>query len=289
MRSHTILRLDERLQYDEYSGDIQFWAQTHSGSSPDFDPGPPSVVSLVGNVPLTPTVASVEDGNEALNVTWSWPVGAVVATDTSLRGVQLFCQRGADNQVCNAGTFGAAYMAASMVCPTTVPPTTVGSLTSLDPSYLCSGLIAPTATSYRIAGLQNGIPYGVGVAAVDKHGNISAISNIVYATLGTGAGGAQDAGGAGSSVDGSATSVGGEGVDASGSEGKAATDTQVDGGAGTFDAGTSVAPANGCSCDIRGKRDRSETAAILWLGLAALAFVGLRDVYRPVKRTIKAR
>ena len=47
---------------------------------------------------------------------------------------------------------------------------------------MCSGLLPATATSYRITGLQNGIPYGVGVAAIDKFGNVSDISNLAYAT-----------------------------------------------------------------------------------------------------------
>ena len=61
-----------------------------------------------------------------------------------------------------------------------MPPTTGGDLSSLDPRFLCSGLIPSNTTSYRITGLQNGIDYGVGVAAVDKFGNISAISGPVY-------------------------------------------------------------------------------------------------------------
>jgi len=154
---------------------IQFWAQTNNGSGPDFD-APSASVNMVGTVPLAPTIGTVTGGNEALIVNWSWPLGATISTDTSLSGVQLFCQRGANTQVYKTGTFGAAYKTASGICPDTVPPTTGGDLSSLDPRFLCSGLIPASTTSYRITGLQNGINYGVGVAAVDKFGNISAIS-----------------------------------------------------------------------------------------------------------------
>lgn len=53
---------------------------------------------------------------------------------------------------------------------------------NLDPKYLCSGLIPAASTSHRITGLQNGIPYGIGVAAVDRYGNIGAIASVVYGT-----------------------------------------------------------------------------------------------------------
>jgi len=46
----------------------------------------------------------------------------------------------------------------------------------LDPDYLCSGLLPPTQSSVRIEILQNGIPYTVGVAAVDTSLNASPIA-----------------------------------------------------------------------------------------------------------------
>jgi hypothetical protein len=100
-------------------------------------------------------------------------------------------------------------------------PTADGSFSNLGPNYLCSGLIPATTTSYRITGLQNGIWYGVGVAAVDRYGNVGAISDIVYATP---------------------------------------------------SAGTERTGGSGCSIDGRGKHDRSETAVVLCLAVATLAF-----------------
>jgi hypothetical protein len=158
---------------------IQFWAQTGSGLLPDFDPGPSAPVVLVGNVPVVPTGVTAEGGNEALKVSWSWPLGINIATDTTLYGVQIFCQRGASDQVFNS--YKPAFMSATNVCNATAPtPTTSGPFSNLDPKYLCSGLIPATSNSYRITGLQNGIQYGVGVAAVDRYGNVSTSSNVAY-------------------------------------------------------------------------------------------------------------
>jgi len=159
---------------------IQFWAQTAIGNTPDFDPGPPASVTVVGTVPVAPIIGTVTGGNNALMVNWNWPPGVSLSTDTSLQGIQLFCQRGANNQVFKTGTFGPAWTIPSKVCPKTLPPPTTGSLATLDPAYLCSGLISSTSNSYRIEGLQNGIPYGVAVAAVDRYGNISALSGPAY-------------------------------------------------------------------------------------------------------------
>ncbi|HEY5283888.1 MAG TPA: MXAN_2562 family outer membrane beta-barrel protein, partial [Polyangia bacterium] len=95
---------------------------------------------------------------------------------SSFWGVQIFCHR-ADSQVYADGTYSPAYTTAKMLCPDTAPTTSSygGAFSDLDKKYLCSGLLPPTTTSYRIEGLQNGITYGVGVAAIDKFGNISAI------------------------------------------------------------------------------------------------------------------
>ena len=162
---------------------IQFWAQTNSGSAPDFDPGPTATVSLVGYVPVPPTNVVANGGNEALQVSWDWG-GDNIATDTTLTGVQLFCQRGADTQVFPTGSFGAAYQTPATVCPNNAAAVAAGSnaggpFSNLDPKYLCSGLIPATTTSHRITGLQNGIWYSVGVAAVDRYGNISTIASVV--------------------------------------------------------------------------------------------------------------
>jgi hypothetical protein len=160
---------------------IQFWAQTSSSFGPDRD-DLQVALDLVGRVPYAPIDVTAAGGNEALVVDWSWPVGFDSAQDTSFVGVQVFCQRGADAQVFNTGTFAQSFMTSALLCPDTAPvlPSN-GAFGNLDSRYLCSGLIPPPATSHRITGLQNGIPYVVGIAAVDKFGNVSEISNITYA------------------------------------------------------------------------------------------------------------
>jgi len=161
---------------------IQFWAQTNSGLGPDFDPGPSATVTLEDVVPLVPQNVTAGGGDEALNVRWSWPSSVNIAIDKTLAGVQIFCQRGADNQVFPTNWFKAKYLTPANVCPTNTAaaPTTSGPFANLDPKYLCSDLIPANATGHRITGLQNGIRYGVGVAAVDKYGNVSAITNVAY-------------------------------------------------------------------------------------------------------------
>ncbi len=161
---------------------IYFWAQMTLNNTPDLD-GLTIAARLVGQVAYAPTNVTVEGGNNALIVNWSWPTGETPSADANFFGVQLFCQRGANNQVFKDKTFGQAYMTAATLCPDTAPTVaTPGPFSNLDPKYLCSGLIPPTTSSYRITGLQNGIPYGVAVAAVDKFGNISAVTNadVVY-------------------------------------------------------------------------------------------------------------
>jgi hypothetical protein len=258
---------------------IQFWAQTNPTLNPDFDPGPTAQVAVVGDVSLVPTNVTAEGGNEALNISWSWPSGYNPAVVPSFLGVQIFCQRGGDGQVFADGTFSPAYMTAAMLCPDTAPASLFdGAFSGLDKKFLCSGLLPPTLNgnptpnSYRIGGLQDGISYGVGVAAIDKFGNISAISpaDVVYGTpigVAGGAGGTIGVGGGGGG------SAGGPDADATGGVlggGGAAGSSPADGAAGTADAGAGPRLASGCSCDIQGRHERS--AGILWLAVVTLAF-----------------
>jgi hypothetical protein len=250
---------------------LQFWAQTSSGTYPDFDPGPSAAVNLVGRAPATPTDVAAEGGNEDLKVSWDWG-GVNVAADATIIGVQIFCQRGADTPIFPSGTFASAYMTPATLCPKNPAATAMTGepFSNLDPRYLCSGLIPSTATSYSIKGLQNGIPYGVGVAAVDKYGNIGALSDVVYGMPSAGTSGLGGALGAGGSVG----TVGSP--DAGGSGGALGSGGPASGGQaegdGSEDAGTGVRLANGCSCSIRGKYDQSESAGIFWLAAVTLAF-----------------
>ena len=215
-------------------------------------------MSLVGDVPVAPADVVANGGNEALEVSWDWG-GLNIAADPTISGVQIFCQRAGDTQVFATGSFSPAYQTPAMLCPnsSTAAAATAGRpFSNFDPKYLCSGLIPSTATSYRIKGLQNGINYSVGVAAVDKFGNIGANASVVYGMPGGGTSGTGGTLGTGGAL----------------GSGGAAGVSPPDGAAGVADAGTGVRLANGCSCDIRGKHDRRETAGILWLALVTLAF-----------------
>ena len=161
---------------------IGFWAQTNSTAYPDnIDLS--IALNLVGQGPTAPTQVTATAGSEAIVVNWTWPAGFSPATDSSFLGVQILCQRQADSQVFASGTYAPAFMTSTNLCPNTVPTTSPNSdFGNRDPRYLCSGLLPPTATSCRIIGLENGIPYSAGVVAVDKYGNLSDISDIAYAT-----------------------------------------------------------------------------------------------------------
>jgi hypothetical protein len=160
---------------------IYFWAQTAPGNVPDPQAFTSSV-SLDGALSFEPFNVSASGGNEALVVSWGWQTGLTPSGDPNFLGVQIFCQRGQDNHVFPTGSYGASYMTSANVCKDAAPAiSSPGPFSNFDPIYLCSGLLPSTATSYRIKGLQNGIPYGVGVAAIDRYYNVSTISQIVYA------------------------------------------------------------------------------------------------------------
>jgi hypothetical protein len=159
---------------------IYFWAQTGAANTADVqDMSFP--VNLVGQSAFVPDNVTADGGNEAVTVNWSWPNGLSPSGNAAFMGVQIFCVRGADNQVFKSGSFDPAFMTAAKTCPKTVPASSSTGIAALDPDYLCSGLLPSTSTSYRIKGLQNGIYYRVGVAAIDKYSNASIISNLVPA------------------------------------------------------------------------------------------------------------
>jgi hypothetical protein len=152
-------------------------------------------ISLIGAPPAAPTGITVEGGDQALVV--SWPLISTT-TVTNLAGYLVFCMRGDGLQVFNPSYYSGIYnnpqyLTSQILCPPGTPPTVTatgsaaGTTTAvqvtappffqdLDPDYLCSGLLPPTQSSVRIEILQNGIPYTVGVAAVDTSLNASPIA-----------------------------------------------------------------------------------------------------------------
>jgi hypothetical protein len=119
---------------------------------------------------------STASGNEAVVVRWP-KIDSSLYPD--LRGYQILCNRGGELQVFKEGSFDPFLQS----CPATVSAAG-GGIAALDPLFVCSPLLSPSTTSYRIKILQNDIVYGVGVLAIDESGNASPPSEIVYGTPG---------------------------------------------------------------------------------------------------------
>jgi hypothetical protein len=170
---------------------------------PDADnDGYPDLVKLEklildGQPPPPPTELRVSSGNEALDVSWT---GLPLAEVDDLLGYSVFCARGGilapfpgefarrhetRESLCPAGSNPAAtsnsVVTQALLAPR-VPETTAApeALARLDPNFLCAGFLT-SARSARIIGLENHIPYVVGVAAVDTRYNASVLESAVVA------------------------------------------------------------------------------------------------------------
>lgn len=115
--------------------------------------------------PDQPAGLVLEAANKALIANWT----AVDATaNTDLAGYQLLCADSTGGTVF-PGKFTASF-------DDRCAPAADGALapfTRVDPTYICSDLLSPVSTSYRLKILQNAMQYGVGVVAVDNHRNAS--------------------------------------------------------------------------------------------------------------------
>jgi len=174
---------------------IWLWLDSKGNQYPDASiqgSNAPSLgIKLDGTPPPTPSGVVVEGGNESLKVSWN----DMTKDNPDLAGYVVFCMRGEGLQVFNPSYWDGQYMTARTLCGTgtvTGGSSTTSSLKgdttaievpapapfkTLDPNYMCSGRLSINDKSTRIRVLQNGIPYTVGVAAVDLSGNISPITN----------------------------------------------------------------------------------------------------------------
>jgi hypothetical protein len=178
---------------------ISLWIDSQARGQPDDSvaagSAPGMGISLNGAPPPTPSGITVEGGDQALVVSWA---ALSTTTYTNLAGFLVFCMRGDGLQVFNPSYYNGIYsnpqyLTSQILCPPGTPTTVTASgsvagtttavqvpapasFQTLDPNDLCSGLLPPTATSTRIEILQNGIPYTVGVAAVDTSLNASPIA-----------------------------------------------------------------------------------------------------------------
>jgi hypothetical protein len=170
---------------------------------PDLDhDGYPDVVkfeklTLDGEPPPAPTGLRVSSGNEALDVSWT---GLPLAEVDDLLGYSVFCARGgvvapfADDfskkkrhetrqNLCPTGAAASSGSSLITQALTAKPPEKTAApdaLRRLDPNFLCAGFLT-SGQSARITGLENHIPYVVGVAAVDIRNNASVLENAVVA------------------------------------------------------------------------------------------------------------
>jgi hypothetical protein len=122
-----------------------------------------------------PPVASlnVDPGNEAL--TLSWPTISS-ATTSDILGYQVLCDRAGQFQVFSDGTFTPGFSS----CSNTVPSGTSGNVLALNQKFICSPLLSASTNSYRVKILQNDIPYGVTLLAIDSQYNARPFLPIVY-------------------------------------------------------------------------------------------------------------
>lgn len=126
---------------------------------------PPSPV-----VPQGP--AGVSGGNQAVIINWE---GVDITTYGDLIGYQVLCHRAEGLQVFDDGAFEPSFQ--TCINDKMRPE----GVMDLNPNYACSPLLAAATRSFRVKILQNEIPYGVAVVAVDKSGNAST-PEIIYGT-----------------------------------------------------------------------------------------------------------
>jgi hypothetical protein len=140
--------------------------------------GDPDVLSHSRTLPISrggfagPTNLDVRAANEALVLSWD-PVNATLYD--GYRGYQVLCTRADSYQVFKSGTFEPGFdSCAAEQAPGANP------IESLNEDFVCSGTLSISSTSHRLKILENGIPYGVAVVAVDSRRNASALSNLEY-------------------------------------------------------------------------------------------------------------
>jgi hypothetical protein len=189
---------------DTLTTSIVLWINTTGTISPDLtgSSAPYLAIKLDGTPPPAPTGVVVESGGDALEVSWAWE-----ATDNpDLAGYLVFCMQGDGLQVFNPSFYNSdsnkydcagssQYCTSQILCqdvapaPSTDLPFSAAGVTTasevqapaifqnLNPAYLCSGRLSPSQLSVRLGALQGGVPYTVGVAAVDDSGNASPIQS----------------------------------------------------------------------------------------------------------------
>lgn len=161
---------------------IYFWCDVGIDGNPDITDGPTLAVLLDATAPDAPTLSEPKGGNKAVTVQWTPSTVNPPSADTNFKGYVVYCANADGSAVFPGKHDDPPFSTAKTLCPTTAPSTSsYGAFSDLDKNFICSDVLTPTETSHRIKDLQNGLSYLVGVAAVDKSGNISPINNVLSA------------------------------------------------------------------------------------------------------------
>lgn len=173
---------------------LVLWVDRGMDGNPDLSDPPVKSIQLRGKLPPIPREVRVTGGNESLEVRWKAPEDF-----PELDGFAVFCARGGQFAPFNPSHYESEdYETKETVCgigaATSQPVITFqtssdsddGQLVSApdplrrrDSAFVCADRLSSSTTSVRITGLENGVPYAVAVAAVDKRRNIGAIEDAI--------------------------------------------------------------------------------------------------------------
>jgi hypothetical protein len=130
---------------------------------------PSLALTLGGAGPTAPTAVTTQTAEQGLLVSWTASGDA-----TTLQGHQVLCSPGPTT----------AATASYDTCAAATPDGGAGPFATLEPQFLCSGLVAVGTNSVRVHGLTNGQVYEVAVVAVGVDGTPSAASVAATGTPG---------------------------------------------------------------------------------------------------------
>jgi hypothetical protein len=160
---------------DQFEQFIWLFVNADRNDEPDLtgDQAPSRKVLLDGQAPPAPSVNAPGAGEGRLNL--SWETGTAPA---DLNRYVLFCSQDGKPARTKPPTSSKEYKTAQAVCQAAGPADPIAARNVM---YDC-GSVGAQSTSASISGLMNGLPYRVGVAAVDRNGNASPITMIVVGT-----------------------------------------------------------------------------------------------------------
>jgi len=170
---------------------VWFWIDTSSDGSADLtgESAPSLSLRLDGKGPGAPTQLAAVGGKEALILSWDAPSGSTSST-SDLAGYLVFCSKSDGTPAFSDSFYSSQFispatLSAAALCPdqdALDSASLAATLSNLDSTFLCSGLIASDKTTYRVKGLQNNVPYAAVLVAVDNDGNLGTPTDAVTGT-----------------------------------------------------------------------------------------------------------